>query len=81
MKHLTASDLNIDREGCSVVRTSMPSIVLQNLPSHVSLTSINTAFKDMDVQQVHLMGGPSLQVQVVSAQDALDIVKIIERAV
>ena len=29
VKHLAASDLNIDREGCSVVRTSMPSIVFR----------------------------------------------------
>ncbi len=78
VKQLAASDLSLDAEGCSIVRTSMPSILLENLPSHVSFMSLNTAFKEKNVQLVHLMGGPTLQVQVVNAQDALAIVKIIE---
>jgi small subunit ribosomal protein S5 len=65
--------LGITNEGCSVARTSMPSLLLENLPGHITSHSLMDAFKGLPPTAVHLMGGQSLHIKAGSAADALKL--------
>lgn len=71
--------LGVSDEGCSMMNTTIPSLLLQNLPSHVTSHSLSEAFKGSckEPAHIHLVGSKSLQIRAGNATEALKLGKAI----
>ena len=64
---------------CAVRPTTMPALLLQNLPDSASAQSLEAAFSAQGPKSVQVVGGASVQVTIKSAESALLASSIIEK--
>lgn len=71
--------LGITDEACTMAHTTMPSLLLENLPGHVTSHSLTEAFKGTSAEptHIHLMGSQSLQMKAGTAAEAMKAAKVI----
>ena len=71
--------LGITDEACTLTHTTMPSLLLENLPGHITSHSLTDTFKGASAEptHIHLMGSQSLQIKAGTAAESMKVAKVI----
>ena len=64
---------------CNVVNTSIPAMVLSNLPPHISHETIESAFQKYHPKRVQLIGTPALEVRTTLDSTSMNLLTLDRR--